>query len=97
MRIRKLYLANDGTQFPTREQAVRYERNIIYAANERNRYRRRQERQAERFRVATQKRQIKENELRDRLTRIFGETIAPAINTIIQNRTMIRKVLTTRA
>jgi len=96
MIIRRLYLSEDGRQFHSRREAVNYENDIKNMANERDRNRRREERLREKQRVREIKREAKENELRTRLHETFGDTIAPAINLMIQNRTRIKQLLTVR-
>lgn len=96
MRIQKIYISDDGRQFQTREQAINHEKSVRYEANQRERRMRREDRLREKERVRSIKRQEKENVLRNKLTSAFGETINPAINIIIQHKSMIRQILTGR-
>lgn len=94
MRIRRLYLSSDGTQYHTRREAENHERNRMSYETEVRRSRNRAAKIQEKERIRAAKLQAKENDLRTKLTNRFGETISPAVELIIRNRSAIRRILT---
>lgn len=96
MRIRRAYFTSDGRQFSDRMDAVRHESYKRSSESYAIRNRIREEKTREKQRVRLAKKQEKENILRDKLITVFGESINPVVSIIVQNKSLIREILTGR-
>jgi hypothetical protein len=62
----------------------------------REKSRRLEETRREKERVRAERKLQKETELKNRLTRVFGESITPMVNLIVQNKQALKDVLSGR-